>query len=260
VETDNRGFIAVQNYSSGLLYFYATEGDMATYDGTDTYRQFNVDWSKDDNMISVVRWDSTRDSGAGHKLLSTYKNGAWTMNTGQEGAMDGTYFLADHLRLNWENIVPNHIKQITFFDEYLTDEVLLSEFWIGGIATRMSGDSLITDPQLEVLRLMSTAMVGDTIITDPRLVVIYEMITSMSGDSLTTDARLQVIRLMSTIMTGETVITDPQLEVLRLMITSMLGDSLTPDIARLLPVVLGQITSLAISDTSAVLGINEIGD
>jgi hypothetical protein len=28
----------------------------------------------------------------------------------------------------------------------------------------------------------------------------------------------------------------------------------------LLPVVLGQITSLAISDTSAVLGINEIGD
>jgi len=115
-----RGLVAVEDAADELLFFSATEGDIASNDDGTTHTLANINWSRADELITVLRWSST----ANEFLISSSKDGTWTLNTGNESAFDGAFTLGTDLWLNYSNELPIHIKSITIYDTYLTDDQL----------------------------------------------------------------------------------------------------------------------------------------
>jgi hypothetical protein len=122
-DTGDRG-LATPRDGIGGIYFSATEGILKAFDGTNS-ETLTVDWSRADDLISVLRWSST----ASEQHLTNSKNGTWDLNVGNENTFDGTYGLGSDFHVAYDNELPIHIKRIIFYDEYLTDSQLQSGIW-----------------------------------------------------------------------------------------------------------------------------------
>ena len=121
VDTNPRGFVGVANSYASLLGFKSSEGDLNSRDGTNIAGCDNVDWSEDDDLISVARWDSTADGGSGYLHVSNKKNSIWDYNVGNETAFDGAFTGGVYLLLSISNELPIAIKSISFYDTYVAD-------------------------------------------------------------------------------------------------------------------------------------------
>ena len=119
VDTNNRGLVSVSNASVNFTYFGGTEGQIYGWDGTNNPRLI-VNWSKDDDLITVTRWDDTADGAAGYFHFSNKKNAVWDLNAGNEFAFDGVFPIGTDFWLNYTNELPIAIESITIYDTYMT--------------------------------------------------------------------------------------------------------------------------------------------
>ena len=126
-DTGFRGLVSTDVVSS-LLYFHETEGYVMSTDGTN-YRSAQIDWSRGDDLTTVVRWDDTADGGSGYLHVASKKNATWDLKAGTELAFDGAFGLSNDLLINKANELPICIKRIVIYDEYLSDDDLQRETW-----------------------------------------------------------------------------------------------------------------------------------
>ena len=132
VDTTFRGIIKFDDDSNvpRFLYFDSSEGRIKAYDGTNIPSHNNINWSNDDNLISVVRWDENLDPPNGILGLRNKLNSDWDPgNAPVDTAFDGSFVDDGTTRLAFKNELPIIISRIVIYNDYLTDEDIESEIW-----------------------------------------------------------------------------------------------------------------------------------
>jgi hypothetical protein len=131
-DSGQRGFVSVANSAASLLSFNATEGGLTSEDGTNTETLASINWSEDDAIISVVRWDKDLDGGSGYLHLLNKLNAVWDLNAGNESPFDGTFTLGTDFWLHYTNELSAYISGVYMYNIYLSDTDIENEIWSGG--------------------------------------------------------------------------------------------------------------------------------
>jgi hypothetical protein len=131
-DTSFRGMLKFDDDSvaTRFIYFDSSEGDIKGYDGTNIPRHSNINWSKDDELISVIRFDETLDGGSGLLNVFGKKNDTWDLNATEETAFDGAFVDDGVARIAFLNEIPWSISSIAAYNTYLTDEEIQREIWL----------------------------------------------------------------------------------------------------------------------------------
>jgi len=129
VDTSSRGFFTIKGASGPYtpLYFSSVEGRIVASDGLYSVLHSGLNWSRNDQMITVLRHDSEEGEN-GYLHLANSKNGVFDLSVSATGFNDA--FTPDGVTwLLWGDELPKLIKRIIVYDEVLSDADLLLLVW-----------------------------------------------------------------------------------------------------------------------------------